>query len=347
MRSGRAVVVALLGAAATVLGARHADADGEGCGRGRRPWILVEFGARSLSALRVPEVTTQLRAGLAARGVDVCATAPSGGPSPIATLVISRVEGKESDLVLEVRDAVTEKWVERDLDLHSTPLDEQALAIAVDADELLRATWAELALKDAPATRAVVPPEVRDIVAASIAVAPAEASASSRWTMGLRGSVERFTGGLTFLGGDVRNEYWFAPRWSLGVAVGYRLTPSVSSSLGEVSASGLHGALGGAFALTPRSRRAGLDLALSLDTYVIHFDPRATAGASAIPSSDAALTATLMAGGWVAFGGHLRLRWAAGAALPIRIVRAFADGQSVESTAGLGILGAMDVVVSF
>jgi hypothetical protein len=328
------------------------------CGDPSRSWIVVDFGVEPLRGLVVSDVTTQLRAGLSKRGIDVCtdearasgpgeALAPPRRTAPMATLVFSPVDKDGVAISLEVHDAITEKRVRREIDLRMTPPDGRALVLAVEADELLRATWAELAMKDASPTRTEVPLSVRRAVASSIPGAPGLLVALSRGAIGLRATVERFTGGLTFFGGDVRSEYWFAPRWGAAVSIGYRAASAVDSSLGEVSTDALHGGFGGVFAITPRDRNFGFDLATSLDAFVVYFNPRAASGAVATRSSDGAVTATAALAGWVVIASPLRVGWEAGVALPVRAVEATSDAESLESTRGVGLIGAVDIAFCF
>jgi hypothetical protein len=358
VKNGNAVVaVCYVGASAFFSSAVMGDT-GE-CGDSSRSWILVDFGVEPLRGLAASDVTAQLRAGLSKRGIDVCTgTAPAsraedtvaapGRAAPMATLVFSPIDKDGVALSVEVRDAITAKRVGREIDLHTTPPDGRALVLAVEADELLRATWAELAMKDAPPTRTDVPPSVRRAVASSMTGAAGSHSDLSRGAIGPRGTVERFTGGLTFFGGDVRTEYWFASRWGATLSIGYRAASTVNSPLGEVSTDALHGGFGGLFAITPRDRNFGLDLVISVDAFAMYFDPRAGPGAVATHSSDWAMTATAgLAGWWVIVDSPLRVGWEAGGALPIRAVEATSGGQAVGSTGGVGLVGAVDIAFRF
>jgi hypothetical protein len=241
-------VVAVLCLVAELLQFSAAGADE--CGDPTFPWIRLDFGIEPLLGLSASEVTAQLRAGLASRRIGVCVGMQRDRAPPLATLVFSPSDNGGVGLTVEVQDAITAKRVGRDVDWRSTPPDGRALALAVEADELLRATWAELAMRDAPAPRSVVPPAVRRTVASSIAPTSGDHH-EARGVIALRGAVERFTGGVTFLGGDLRSEYWFASRWGVTLSMGYRVAPSVESPLGQVSANAPHGGFGPTFAITP------------------------------------------------------------------------------------------------
>ncbi|MEM9071007.1 MAG: hypothetical protein AAGE52_21025 [Myxococcota bacterium] len=115
----------------------------------------------------VAGIRHELTESLRARGVSLC----DDPDAAAAVIVIRQQSGEVAALTVEVRDAVTSKRVERTFDFSSFAADGRALAIAIAADELLIASWAELTTQSAPpsteASEAVV--EVaRDVVQAEI-----------------------------------------------------------------------------------------------------------------------------------------------------------------------------------
>lgn len=62
---------------------------------------------------------------------------------------------------VEIDDHVTRKRLTRDFDLSSVPERSRPRALALGAAELLRASWAELALPTAPTAEVAVPPDLR------------------------------------------------------------------------------------------------------------------------------------------------------------------------------------------
>ncbi len=62
---------------------------------------------------------------------------------------------------VEIDDHVTRKRLTRDFDLSSLPERSRPRALALGAAELLRASWAELALPTVPAAEVAVPPDLR------------------------------------------------------------------------------------------------------------------------------------------------------------------------------------------
>ena len=117
--------------------------------------------------------------------------------------------------------------------------------------------------------------------------------------------------------------------------------------MGEVSINVLHVGLGGLFAVTRRHRPWGLSAAISVDAFGMFFEPAAGANAVAVAKADLALTAWAVLAGWVTLASPLRLGWEAGAAYSIRPVVVKSGGETLESTEGVGLRGALDVVVDF
>jgi hypothetical protein len=99
----------------------------------------------SLDAALMAEVRTDLATELEPRGIAVC----DPGSGERAPEVVVHVRPVDDVLVIELDDRVTHKRVARDLSLRAIPANGQALAVAIAIDELLRASWAELALQRA------------------------------------------------------------------------------------------------------------------------------------------------------------------------------------------------------
>ena len=78
-----------------------------------------------------------------------------------ATVRVASSDQTSVAVSVEVRDAVTEKRVSRDVDLTRVPADGRAFAIALAVDELVWASWAEIALAKSQRP-AKPPPRSRD-----------------------------------------------------------------------------------------------------------------------------------------------------------------------------------------
>ena len=132
---------------ASLLAARGAGAaESSVCGESPRPWVQIV--TEDVPGSHVAFVSL-LRAELASRGLDLCASSTDVGAPPVATIRVSARPDAVA-LTVEVRDALTEKQVNRDVALAGIPPDGQPLTLALAADELLRASWAELTLRTAP-----------------------------------------------------------------------------------------------------------------------------------------------------------------------------------------------------
>ena len=133
---------------------RVAHAESE-CG-GDKPWVAV---SGQVAAGFAHAVRSDLRAGLAPSSIEVC---EAGSTEPLARVVLRQVDGARYSL--DVTDSVTKKRLGRDLSLEKLPADGRALALAVAAEELLRASWAELALRGVHSAQTAAPPEVQAVV---------------------------------------------------------------------------------------------------------------------------------------------------------------------------------------
>ncbi|MGO9836990.1 MAG: hypothetical protein ACLP1X_22570 [Polyangiaceae bacterium] len=248
---------------------------GHRCGQAARPWVLVE-GTEPVSSTEA--FVSSLRAELSVRGLDVCAL-DAGGARPIATVrIAARLDAVT--LTVDVRDAVTDKEVSRDVALQDIPPDGQPLAIAVAADELLRASWAELALRNAPPPARPVPEEVSVAVRDSLAGAP---PSSRRVRIGVSAVGETYAHGLTLYGVDTRLGVFVARRLQLAGQFGLRDGASASASDGTARSTAWSLAASALVALVDPQRTWGLDAVAMLGTERVTFaaSPVGNAAASA------------------------------------------------------------------
>lgn len=137
----------------------------------------VDFARPGCSPLAFdePSFIALLRIELATDGVaEVAVHAPfAAGPSAAdgrALAVLSLVDACAADgtLSLAIDDAATSKRVERVVELGPVPARARARVLALAAAELLRASWAELVLPQAPAPRITVPAELREATGARL-----------------------------------------------------------------------------------------------------------------------------------------------------------------------------------
>jgi hypothetical protein len=306
--------------------ARHAHA-AAACA-GDKPWVAVsgDVPARFAEAVR-----SDLRAGLSPSSIDVCAAAAQNGAEPLARVSIEQVGLGSARYSLEVTDSVTHKRVGRDLSLEKLPADGRAFALAVAAEELLRASWAELALRGVHSPQTAAPPEVRAIVEN----AERRPRAPSRFlALGARLAFERFLGGQTHYGADL---FGVAPLGEVAAglfAVGARRALSESAPHGSIGGSALSAELGLSLMFL---RRGGLDLGAFVSERLLRvsFEPEASVGSAASARSGLALTSRVGLG--LAFGspGLLRSYTALGAGLPLKSFSASDGGQTVTGASKL------------
>jgi hypothetical protein len=325
---------AVLSAVAT---ASVLQAQSEPCGSTGRPWVaLSDAGTAS------PEVVSLLRAELAARQIELCSEGDDHRAGAIATIVLTpRAEG--ASIVVEVRDQLTAKRTARDLDLTGVPPDGRALTLAVAADELLRASWAELALTNAPAPAAPVPDAVTEALRRDL-----EPWQHPRLVAGVAAFAvaDTWGGAATFFGADLRASALLSPRVGVEVRLGVRDAPSATAPDGEVHATALLGGLGASLR-TLWSPHYGLYSVARLDAARIAFEampsPRSVGSAQAATT----LLAGAGLGGWFVLGSWARLLAEVLGEVPLRPVLAADAGRRVLAVSGVGLEGGMGLGVFF
>jgi hypothetical protein len=316
------------------------------CGASARPWVSLAFTGGEFSQEFEHKVLADLRAGLTERGIDACAgdASPSAEP-PLATVAIASVNEKSVAVSVEVRDAVTEKRVSRDIDLTRVPPDGRAFAVAIAVDELVWASWAEIALARTRARRSGAapskppPPEVAAGVEHELP--PANGRAAE---LVLRFAAERYFGGQTQLGADLGTLLPLAGRLALDLGAGLRQGLAVSAPDGRVLASALGVGAALRFSVV---HTAAADLGPSLGARLTVTRLRGAAHTSAREAELSGLTAYARLGMWssLRLGGALHLDAALGAGAPLRALEATDAGRDVTGVSGLELFGGLGVAV--
>ncbi len=170
--------------------------------------------------------------------VHLCATALEAGTKPLARIRLT-LHGATA-ATIRIEDAVTKKTVEREVDVADLPFDGRALSIAIAADELLRASWAEVSLHpEVENAKEPVPPVVRASVAPPSATLPFARATE----LGLRATINVHGGGQTHLGGALYVRRDLAA-WITGEAFGYaREAVPVTATDGSIHAHAWGGGL--------------------------------------------------------------------------------------------------------
>jgi hypothetical protein len=310
------------------------------CGKAGRPWVSVRFDASGFSPRFAERVLSDLRAGLGNRGIDACHEQDVSG-EPLASVRIASTSGPSVAVTLEIRDAVTEKRVMRDVDLARVPEDGRAFAIAIAVDELVWASWAEIALAKRVPTkpRRAPPPEV---VRGVESVLPEREEPVVR--LGARSALEHFGGGQTHLGADATALFPLSERLQLELSLGLRQGRRVSSEHGEVLSSAA-----GAGALLRATLFRTLPFELSVfagpRAALARFTGRATPAARGTELSGLVLYAR---GGAVAGLRVLRPLWleaGGGAGAPLRGLEAKDSGRVVSGVSGLELFASAGLTV--
>jgi hypothetical protein len=303
-------------------------ADAHSCGG--RPWVAVTFDGEAWPAALRTDLTADLRAGLRLRGIDACAVEQETDTKPIALLVLHMTGGARVLVSIDVHDAITDKRVLRDVDLHKVASDARALLLAQAADELLRASWVELSIEDAPAPAVPPPAAVEKIVRQS---RPATLHLNA---VELRFASEYHTGGQTFLGAEAALQLWLSESLSGSVAVGLRTGLVADASHGNVGSSALTVSFELALPVLPRESRYNLLVGLGLFVGELSVAGRARDPGTRA-SRHTATFATARAGitGVWRLAERLRATLELGPGLPLRSVAAVDTGHEVVSTGGL------------
>jgi len=236
-----------------------------------------------------------------------------------------------------VRDAVTAKRVERDVDLDAVPKDGQPLTLALAADELLRASWAELALSTAPPPAAPVPRAVTETVDASAKTS----HTPPRGAFGAVATLEHYSGGQTLYGADLQGALWVTRRLSAGVRIGLRSASPASAPDGDVRATAFVAGLEASVTATPPLWRWGLDALARFDLERVSYLATPNTGASASGGAATAFVAGAGARVFWSVGGPIRLLAEVLVDLPVQPVQATDAGGSVVSVEGIGVQGAL------
>lgn len=341
-RPGFAAAVRLL--VATLALATWSHAQGS-CLAPDGPWLALTFEGNSWPAHFTERVQADFQAGLGERALPVCVP-EAGARPPLATVTIAeRQSGKA--VLIRVSDTVTGKRVERDVDLAALPLDGRALAVAVAADELLRASWAELALRRRPEPRITPrprprpPPEVARVVTDSLPGVPR----SSLAELGARAALEHYGGGQLHYGVDLFYRHPIGAPLRAEVAVGMRDARSHRTAEGVVSARAYAAELRLSTPLLV-SQSVVLEAFAGARVQRVTFRGEASARYSGLELTGypvfgrAGVQATLELGSWLFLFGSI----AAGA--PLHAVHAKSStGETITAVSGLELAGAAGLLV--
>lgn len=156
-------------------------------------------------------IFAELQAALRVRDIELCVTSPT----PSRAIARVRFErGPDAHVIIRVFDHVTDKEVSRSVLVADFGPGAQSLALAVAADELVRASWAELTLEDSPVEASEAPAVVRQAVRETSVIRTTQRS--ERW-LSLSFTFNAFSGGEVQLGGSLGFERWLSARVGLRI----------------------------------------------------------------------------------------------------------------------------------
>lgn len=296
----------------------------------RSSWIALTVDADA--ALPSAEVMAQLRAELARQAIEVC-LASSGATGSIASV---RFTGDDlGGVAVVVDDRITRTALERHIAPAGLSPRGRALAAAIAAAELLRASWAHLSDRPAPPTvaSAVVVP-----AAAGVRAPAARPAIVRRWTLSLAAAADAYTGGQRHIGSDVRLGRATSDRTAAIVGLGYRRAAAADAVDGSVDGDGAFVSVAGVF--VPVRRPWGeLRVGGRATAGRIAFHAAPVAGASGADASAWVMVGAAELALAVGIGDALRAIAVASAGTPLRSVRLADAGRGFSAMSG-GALGA-------
>ncbi len=330
--------------ALVVCGSRAAHAAEASCGAEDAPWISVEFAGRGWRERARAEVMADLRAGLRQENIDVCVRTAGPEAAPLAAITLRLSERTNLSVTIELHDAVTKKRVGREVSLAAIPDDGRPLATAIAADELLRASWAEVALARRRSKPRAAPPQVEAAVRRVLPEpVPTPEEHVSHFGIGARAALERYDR-HTELGVDLVFRPRFARRWGGELALGLYDGLAESAEHGRIDASATAIGLG---AWTALVQTAAFELTLELG---------ARASRIVFSGEPDASTSGRDASGWAVYGrgglspsfeivAPLRLGAALGLGAPLKTFSASENAQVVTGVRGLELFASLGIVV--
>ena len=324
-----------------------AQAETAACGVDR-PWVLMQLS--ELDPTFATQIINDLRAGLAPSRIDACVAEAIDRKAPLATVKIAGVAGREVVFSIDVSDSVTEKRIGRDIDLRHVPSDGRAFALAVAADELLRASWAELALakerspSPKPPEQKPAPPPPPPLKPAP--VEPVPMTEPSFTALGLGVGFESYAGGQKHFGIDA---FWLQPLtgWlRFGLTAGVRRGLAVDAPSGSIESRAIHVEL----SLRPTLVSASiysLDVLVALRGSEIWFVPEPVAGAEATKTNSLALFGRGGLALTLGRAGSVRSVTTLGAGGPLRSFSASDGGEVITGVSGVEFFATSGVALEF
>jgi hypothetical protein len=308
--------------------ARAEDVSWE-CGQSKRPWVELTFEESGWDPKLQQSIRADLAAGLRTRGLLVCSPDQRGTEAPLASVQLSAASVTRVSVEIEVHDALTNKYVLREVDTRNVPGDARGLTLATAAEELLRASWAELAIEDASPPVREPPPEVRE------AVRPAISARRNDHVLGVRMAGEHHSGGQTLLGPDAWFDAWFSEHFAAELAIGYRRGLNETSRHGTIESEAAVFSADALFALAGRSSELLVLVRFGVSLASFTFSGRPHEGAGGDNRKGTNVTAHAAVGLRLALGQSAELRLEIGPGVGLHALSALDGDDEVTGTQGI------------
>jgi hypothetical protein len=313
-------------------------ADGEPrCGETGRPWIRFEQRTDERRVEGIEEIARHVRAELARKEIDVCFT---GKGAPIAIVDVLRESPSSVEVVVDVSDSVTHKRVSRALDLKDIPPDARNLAVAVGTDELLIASWVEVAIPREGKKTSAAPPAGTRAVSHELETEP-------RVEIGSAFVFEHFAGGQSFFGLDARFGWFVLRRLAITLRGGLRQGLREETANGSVRSTAWLLGAGARVGLLPRAETFGVDAFARLDALTVTFAGEPVEGAVAESRTATTWVGVLGATFWARPIRALRLGLEGSLGGAFRPVSATDSGNTVTAVEGLASTVGGEVALVF
>ena len=321
----------MLGSLTTTAPARAAEA----CVATEGPVVELDVEVDPPDELIATSLAAHLVAELSARSITLCV---GSAPRPAIARISLRIEHPAHGPMLatiQIADALTDKRVARTLDLTRVPRDAQPLAVASSADELLRASWAEILVVGAPAPKMPVPVAVARTVDASI-IRPSVPAPPSRFEVGAVATGASYPAGArSGFGGALLLRYWRTGRLGVHVIAGVDVGLARDAMDGSARADVVYGGGGLTAALLARPARFGFDVDVGAAALAVALSGSAANRARESGALNGSFELRAGVRGWSQIGGP---RWTLGLAaiyvpVPVRAL----DGQ--DRVTGIGGVG--------
>ena len=287
------------------------------------------------------DLTRDLRASLRERGIAMAVGASSETES-LARVRIDAAGLATLSLRIVVEDALTRKIVERSMSLEGLPPDVWSVLVSAAADELLRASWVELSMPDAPPPAQEVPQVVEEAIRESV-VPPAQGDGA--WGLGVAATAV-ISEGASFLGARLAlTQASLAPlTFTLGLGAAGMIP--MESARARMDAVWLFVDVETAIALLPRTGDFRLSVVLGARGGPLF--AQATAQSASLDASEGVATAILLDGGFrggLTLSGNTQLTLGALVGAPLMGV-SLSDGEAdVARLSGITVRAELGIEV--